>query len=225
MTGLGCSSPVKHTWEPNRCEARCCQGCRPPPAGAGRRAPVGQAGPEVPGFLPWQGWGTSSPGWPCPGATAGPRQEHGGVKLHVSRSLCPCAGPSPGGSGGLPPAQPAFSGGAPWGCAAAALTPPPLPVKLGTQSSDAFDAGLPRLNSLTWIFFILDSSGKAADGVSLSLEENCGAPSAMQGGSTVKPWQGEPGWGCASSLPGRPPAHWVTLGKSPCRSMPQFPHL
>lgn len=197
----------------------------PPQQGLGALLPWGRLAPRCLGSSHGRAGGPAAGAGCVPGATAGPRQEHGGMKLHVSRSLCPCAGLSPGGSRGLRPPQPAFSGGTPWGCAAAALTCPPLPVKLGTQSSDAFDAGLPRLDSLTRIFFISDSSGKMADGVSLSLEENCGAPSAMQGGSTVKPWQGEPGWGCTSSLPGRPPAHWVTLGKSPCCSMPQFPHL
>lgn len=96
------------------------------------------------------------------------------------------------GGGGLLP-QPAFLGGTPWVCATAALAPPPLFLKLITQSRNAFDADSPRLNSLGGYFFILDSSGKMADCISLSPEENCGTPSAMQGGSMVEPWRGELG--------------------------------
>lgn len=164
--------------------------------------------------LPSRGWAPCcrGAGWPRgasvppvaglggPAARAGgtPRHRRPGVGArwgeapHFTRAL-PLAQGHPRGSGGLlPPA--AFSGGAPGVCAAAALAPPPLFLKLGTQSSDASDADLPRLNSLRgWIFFILDSRGKTADCVSLSPEENCGTPSAMQGGSTVEPWRGEPG--------------------------------
>jgi len=118
--------------------------------GLGALLPRGRLAPRCLGSSRGRAGGAAAGAGRVPGSL---RRERRGVKLHVSRSLCPCAGLCPGSSGGCAPAR--VLGrvcAAPRGCAAAALTPPPLFLTLSAQSSNAFDADSPRLNSLRGYF-------------------------------------------------------------------------
>lgn len=99
------------------------------------------------------------------------------------------------GSRGAPP-QTAVPGALP-----GFVLPPPLPLELGTQSRDAFDAGakaeVVTWMFLFWMFFFQGESSQLRFPFAV-------ASLAMQGGSTAEPRRGELGQGWATSPLGNP---------------------